>query len=98
MCGAVLPFFMPVFQRRWVYDEERTSKSREKKRRRNLEVKVFDNDVEKALKILKNKLSKSGLFKELKLRRAYEKPSVKKKRKTIEARRRLAKVQRRRVT
>jgi small subunit ribosomal protein S21 len=61
-----------------------------------LEVKVIDNDVEKALKILKNKLSKSGLFKELKVRRAYEKPSVKKKRKTIEARRRLAKVQRRR--
>jgi small subunit ribosomal protein S21 len=62
----------------------------------NLEVKVFDNDVEKALKILKNKLSKSGLFKELKVRRAYEKPSVKQKRKTIEAQRRLAKVQRRR--
>ena len=41
-----------------------------------LEVKVYDNDIEKALKILKNKLSKSGLFKELKLRRAYEKPSV----------------------
>jgi small subunit ribosomal protein S21 len=61
-----------------------------------LEVKVFDNDIEKALKIFKNKLSKSGLFKELKLRRAYEKPSVKKKRKAIEARRRLAKVQRRR--
>ena len=65
-------------------------------RRQTLEVKVIDNDVEKALKILKNKLSKSGLFKELKVRRAYEKPSVKKKRKTIEARRRLAKVQRRR--
>jgi small subunit ribosomal protein S21 len=61
-----------------------------------LEVKVFDNDVDKALKVLKNKLSKNGLFKELKLRRAYEKPSVKKKRKAIEARRRLAKVQRRR--
>ena len=64
---------------------------------KKLEVRVIDNDVEKALKILKNKLSKSGLFKELKVRRAYEKPSVKKKRKTIEARRRLAKVQRRRV-
>jgi small subunit ribosomal protein S21 len=96
---------MPVFHEwRWfptvsrVCYEERSSKSSEKKRRRNLEVKVFDNDVEKALKILKNKLSKSGLFKELKLRRAYEKPSVKKKRKTIEARRRLAKVQRRRVS
>lgn len=67
----------------------------ERKEGEKLEVKVFDNDVERALKILKNKLSKSGLFKELKLRRAYEKPSVKKKRKTIEARRRLAKVQRR---
>lgn len=62
----------------------------------NLEVKVIDNDVEKALKILKNKLSKSGLFKELKVRRAYEKPSIKQKRKKIEAQRRLAKVQRRR--
>jgi small subunit ribosomal protein S21 len=67
-------------------------------RKINLEVKVFDNDVEKALKILKNKLSKSGLFKELNLRRAYEKPSVKKKRKTIEARRRLAKTLRRKVS
>jgi small subunit ribosomal protein S21 len=67
----------------------------ERREGEKLEVKVFDNDVERALKILKNKLSKSGLFKELKLRRAYEKPSVKKKRKTIEARRRLAKVQRR---
>jgi len=61
-----------------------------------LEVRVIDNDVEKALKLLKNKLSKSGLFKELKVRRAYEKPSVKLKRKKIEAQRRLAKVQRRR--
>jgi small subunit ribosomal protein S21 len=61
-----------------------------------LEVKVIDNDVDKALKVLKNKLSKSGLFKELKLRRAYEKPSVRRKRKAIEARRRLAKAQRRR--
>jgi small subunit ribosomal protein S21 len=73
-------------------------KKTDRKGRRNLEVKVFDNDVEKALKILKNKLSKSGLFKELKLRRAYEKPSVKKKRKTIEARRRLAKTLRRKVS
>ena len=61
-----------------------------------MEVRVIDNDVEKALKLLKNKLSKSGLFKELKVRRAYEKPSVKLKRKKIEAQRRLAKVQRRR--
>lgn len=61
-----------------------------------MEVKVFDNDIERALKVLKNKLSKSGLFKELKLRRAYEKPSVKRKRKALEARRRLIKAQHRR--
>jgi len=61
-----------------------------------LEVRVIDNDVERALKILKNKLSKNGFFKELKLRRAYEKPSVKKKRKALEARRRMAKAARRR--
>ena len=61
-----------------------------------MEVKVYDNDVERALKVLKNKLSKSGLFKELKLRRAFEKPSVKRKRKALEARRRLLKARRRR--
>jgi len=61
-----------------------------------LEVKVIDNDVEKALKVLKNKLSKNGFFKELKLRRSYEKPSVRRKRKALEARRRIAKAERRR--
>jgi small subunit ribosomal protein S21 len=35
-----------------------------------LEVKVYDKHIEKAMKNLKNKLSKSGFFKELKLRRA----------------------------
>jgi small subunit ribosomal protein S21 len=85
LCSVVLPFFYADCNK--LICERREGEK--------LEVKVFDNDVEKALKILKNKLSKSGLFKELKLRRAYEKPSVKKKRKTIEARRRLAKVQRR---
>jgi small subunit ribosomal protein S21 len=38
-------------------------------------VKVQGNNVEKALKVLKNKLSKEGVFKELKNRRYYEKPS-----------------------
>ena len=60
-----------------------------------MEVKVLDNDVERALKVLKNKLSKNGFFKELKLRRAYEKPSVRKKRKALDARRRMAKAARR---
>jgi len=52
-----------------------------------LEVKVQGNDVERALKSLKNRLQKEGLFKEIKKKKYYEKPSVKKKRKRVEARR-----------
>jgi small subunit ribosomal protein S21 len=61
-----------------------------------LEVKVLDKDIEKAIKILKNKLAKSGFFKEMKERRFYEKPSVKKKRKRAEAKKRSIKSMRRR--
>ncbi len=49
-----------------------------------LEVTV-DSNIEKAMKILKRKLIKEGLFKELKMRRYYEKPSEKKKRKHKES-------------
>jgi len=51
-----------------------------------LEVKVHEGQVEKALKILKRQMAKEGLLKELKKRKFYEKPSVKKKRKQQEAR------------
>ena len=51
-----------------------------------MEVKVFDNQVEQALKILKREMLKGGLFKEMKRRAFYEKPSVKRKRKQAEAR------------
>tara|TARA_Y100001960_G_C14475291_1_gene729033 strand:- start:201 stop:407 length:207 start_codon:yes stop_codon:yes gene_type:complete len=50
-----------------------------------LQVTVYQNQVERALKGLKRQLNKEGLFKELKHRRFYEKPSVKKKRKIKEA-------------
>lgn len=50
-----------------------------------MEVKVWDNNIEKAIKSLKNKLNKEGVFKELKNKRYYEKPSVKEKRKRVEA-------------
>ncbi|MBI5452995.1 MAG: 30S ribosomal protein S21 [Deltaproteobacteria bacterium] len=55
------------------------------------EVKVYDDQLEKALKILKRKLAQDGTFKEIKKRRFYEKPSVKKKRKRQEAAKRRAK-------
>jgi len=53
-----------------------------------IEVEVRDS-LEKAMKILKQKMSKEGILQELKRRRFYEKPSVKKKRKMREARKRV---------
>src|SRR5437762_13663608 len=53
-----------------------------------MEIKVFNNNVEKALKVAKKKLAGEGLFRELKRRRLYEKPSVRKKAKQREAQRR----------
>lgn len=44
-----------------------------------------EHNIEKAMKILKRKLIKEGLFKELKSRRYYEKPSERRKRKVKEA-------------
>lgn len=60
-----------------------------------VEVEVRDS-LEKALKILKQKMSKEGILQELKRRRFYEKPSVKRKRKRREARKRLRREMKRR--
>lgn len=51
-----------------------------------MEIKVYGNDIERALKSLKRELQKEGLFKEIKKRSFYEKPSEKEKRKQREAR------------
>ena len=52
-----------------------------------IKVKVYDNNVGKAIDKLKNLLVNEGLFKELKDRRHYTKPSLKKKLKREEAER-----------
>ena len=56
-----------------------------------VEIHVVDNNVEKAIRVLKRKLQQEGLFREMKQRKFYEKPSVKRKRKEKEAQRRLRK-------
>ncbi len=56
-----------------------------------MEIKVNNNDVNYALKKLKRKLQQEGMFRELRNRRSYEKPSVRRRRKTQEAQRRLRK-------
>lgn len=60
-----------------------------------MEVKVQNGQIEVAIKSLKRQLLRDGLLKELKKRTAYEKPSVKKKRKQREARRRRQRAARR---
>jgi len=61
-----------------------------------LEVTVRD-DVDRALKELKKRVNKEGILKELKLRRFYEKPSERRKRKFKEAEKRRRKQVRRRM-
>jgi small subunit ribosomal protein S21 len=61
-----------------------------------MEVTVHNNDIERALRDLKRQMQKDGIMRELKRRATYEKPSVKKKRKSLEAERRRRKLQRRR--
>ena len=51
-----------------------------------MKIEVFDNQIEAALKQLKKQMLKEGLFQEMKRRAHYEKPSVKRKRKAAQAR------------
>lgn len=51
-------------------------------------VKVIDNDVERALRILKKKIQNDGLFKRLKIKKHFEKPCQYRRRKMREAIRR----------
>ncbi len=57
-----------------------------------MEVRVQSQNIEKALRDLKKKLQLDGLLGELKKRRHYEKPSVKKKNKRLEAQKRRRKL------
>ena len=45
-----------------------------------MQVSVRDNNVDQALRALKKKLQREGVFREMKLRQHFEKPSVKKAR------------------
>jgi small subunit ribosomal protein S21 len=65
------------------------------KRDENMKVTVHDNQIEKALRDLKKKLTKEGFFSEIKERRFYDKPSVQKKKKRAKAAKRRRKRMRR---
>jgi small subunit ribosomal protein S21 len=59
-----------------------------------VQVFVRDNNVDQALKVLKKKMQREGVFREMKRRKAYEKPSERKTREKAEAIRRIRKATR----
>ena len=62
-----------------------------------MQVIVRDNNVDQALRALKKKMQREGIFREMKMRRAYEKPSEKRARERAEAVRRYRKLMRKRM-
>ena len=62
-----------------------------------MQVLVRDNNVDQALKVLKKKMQREGVFREMKLRGHYEKPSEKKAREKAEAVRRARKLARKKL-
>ena len=62
-----------------------------------MEVSVRDNNVEQALRVLKKKLQREGLFREMKQRRHFEKPSLRRKREKQEMARRHRKTLRKKI-
>ena len=62
-----------------------------------MQVMVYDNNVDQALRVLKKKLQREGMFRELKSKRFYEKPSERRTREKAEAIRRRRKLDRKRA-
>jgi small subunit ribosomal protein S21 len=63
----------------------------------NMQIIVRDNNVDQALRALKKKLQREGVYREMKLRRHYEKPSEKRARERAAAVRRARKLERKRM-
>jgi small subunit ribosomal protein S21 len=64
---------------------------------RRVQVLVRDNNVDQALKVLKKKMQREGIFREMKLRGHYEKPSERRVREKAEAIRRARKLARKKL-
>ncbi|MBF0310916.1 MAG: 30S ribosomal protein S21 [Magnetococcales bacterium] len=62
-----------------------------------MRVDVYDNNVDQAIRVLKKKMNREGMFREMKKRKFFEKPSERRRRKKAEAVRRLRKKLRRSV-
>jgi small subunit ribosomal protein S21 len=84
--NVVRDLFLGIIRKNWRESEQTT-----------VQVIVRDNNVDQALKALKKKMQREGIFREMKLRRSYEKPSERRAREKAEAVRRARKLERKRV-
>lgn len=62
-----------------------------------MQVIVRENNIEQAIRVLKKKLQREGVFREMRARSAYEKPSAKRNREQAEAVRRYRKLQKKKM-
>ena len=62
-----------------------------------MQVLVRDNNIDQALRVLKKKMQREGVFREMKQRKSYEKPSERKNREKAEAIRRARKLARKKL-
>ena len=83
---------MPVARAAW-----RSGTNRVIEEERHMQVFVRDNNVDQALKALKRKMQREGVFREMKLRGHYEKPSERRIREKAEAIRRARKLARKKL-
>src|SRR5271155_3711273 len=84
-CAPVAPALGHRLHRRPIEEERR------------MQVLVRDNNVDQALKVLKKKMQREGVFREMKLRGHYEKPSERRVREKAEAIRRARKLARKKL-
>src|SRR6516165_2781774 len=83
------------FSLAWTASKRFLSRSIEEER--SVQVFVRDNNVDQALRALKRKMQREGLFREMKLRGHYEKPSERRVREKAEAIRRARKLARKKL-
>jgi small subunit ribosomal protein S21 len=79
------------------YLEKQIASQPNRKTGTHVQVLVRDNNVDQALRALKKKMQREGIFREMKMRGHYEKPSVKRAREKAEAVRRARKLARKRA-
>jgi small subunit ribosomal protein S21 len=91
---AATHFVLPVLEAPQALPEAALS---ERKSGGFMQIVVRENNVDQALRALKKKLQREGVYREMKLRRHYEKPSEKRARERAAAVRRARKMERKRL-